>query len=83
MKMKFNHQRLRALRDSLHLSQYEFGKKIGLPPQYISMYEKGKGTPTIRTMLKIVAVFNLPSDYFFEQINHQTNNKTRRAANGA
>ena len=65
MKYYFRPTQLFKLRMAVGETQYEFGKRIGLPPQYISMYETGKSAPRIQTMLKIIDEFDLAVDYFF------------------
>lgn len=65
MAVKFDRTKLKALREAHGLSQYEFGRMIGLPPQLISAYERGRMKPRVMTLIKIINVFKLPGDYFF------------------
>lgn len=59
--------RIKHLREQLGLTQYEFGKKIGLPPQHISLYETGRMEPRARTLRKMINVFRLDPGYFFAE----------------
>lgn len=65
MAIKFQPDRLKALREDLGLSQYDFGKKIAQPPQVISAYERGKMTPSLKILVRLVDRFEKPFDYFF------------------
>lgn len=51
--------RIRQLRNSLHLSQTEFGAKINLSQNYIWMIEKGERTPSDRTLADICREFGV------------------------
>ena len=52
-------ERIRQLRNSLKLSQSEFGAKISLSQNYIWMIEKGERTPSDRTISDICREFNV------------------------
>ena len=52
-------ERIRQLRNSLKLSQAEFGAKISLSQNYIWMIEKGERTPSDRTISDICREFNV------------------------
>ena len=52
-------ERIRQLRNSLKLSQAEFGAKIGLSQNYIWMIEKGERTPSDRTVSDICREFGV------------------------
>ena len=52
-------ERIRQLRNSLRLSQSEFGAKIGLSQNYIWMIEKGERTPSDRTISDICREFGV------------------------
>lgn len=69
--------RIKQLRESQKLSQYDFGKKIDQSPQVISLYERDKMEPRLKTMRKIMEVFRLSADYFFpNEISHSRKRKT-------
>ncbi len=59
--------RIKQLRVSQGLSQYEFGRKIGQQPQVISLYEQGKMEPRLRTLQRLMTVFAVAPEYFFAQ----------------
>lgn len=42
-----------ALRRELHLTQDNFGKKLGLSKSLVNQYESGRSSPTVRTWLKM------------------------------
>lgn len=42
-----------ALRRELHLTQENFGKKLGLSKSLVNQYESGRSSPTVRTWLKM------------------------------
>ena len=65
MKTRFAPERIKALRTELGLSQYDFGKTIGQPPQVISMYEKGQTAPQVKVLARMSERYDKPIDYFF------------------
>lgn len=65
MKTRFNSSRIKALRTEAGLSQYDFGKSIGQPPQVVSMYETGKMMPTVKVLARMADRYEKPIEYFF------------------
>ena len=65
MKIQFSSERIKELRTASGLNQYDFGKRIGQPPQVISMYECGKMMPTVRMLARMAERYEKPIDYFF------------------
>lgn len=57
--------RLKELRKSKNISQYELGKMLGVSKVSISGYEKGTRTPSMEILLKIVKLFDVSTDYMF------------------
>ena len=55
--------RLRLLRRQYHLSQINLGRLLGVSKVSISNYEKGLRTPSMKTLLMILKVFNVSADY--------------------
>lgn len=51
--------RIKLLRAQTHLSQAEFGKRIGLSQNYIWMIEKGDRSPSDRTISDICRIFGV------------------------
>lgn len=64
--MKEIGKRLRLLRETLGLTQEEFGKKIGRTKGAISAYEKGERTPDKTTLMLIEKVFNVNPYWFLK-----------------
>lgn len=74
MKYKFQRAKMKALRSQLGLSQHLMGKRIGLPAQQISAYERGDYVPSTPVLIRLLNVFHLPADYFFVPFNYSDNN---------
>lgn len=55
--------RLKMLRRQYHLSQIELGRLLGVSKVSVSNYEKGLRTPSMKTLLMILNVFNVSADY--------------------
>lgn len=51
--------RIRVLRKELHLSQDEFGQRIGVARNTIANYETGNRTPMEQTILSICREYNV------------------------
>lgn len=56
-------ERLRILRDTLHLSQEEFGKRVGVTKTAISRLESGSNKITDRMLISISRAFNVDIDW--------------------
>ena len=56
-------QRLKAIRNALHLKQAEFGKRIGLSQPTIGQYEKETRPITERVISQLVAEYNINEEY--------------------
>ena len=54
-----NGERIRALRTKNHMSQDEFGAKIGLKRSGLSLIESGRNNPTEQTILSICREFGV------------------------
>lgn len=59
--------RLLALRQERGLSQRELARRAGVTNANLSMIEQGRVSPSITTLEKILAVFELPLAVFFAQ----------------
>lgn len=55
--------RLRTLRTSKGLSQYDFSKQIGISKSSVNMYERGEREPNFKTLERIADYFNVDMDY--------------------
>lgn len=56
-------KRLRNLRENQRLKQEELGKRLGLSPSTIGMYEQGRRQPDNEILLKISNIFDVSIDY--------------------
>lgn len=64
--MKGVGKRLKLLRETLGLTQEEFGEKIGRTKGAISAYEKGERKPDKTTLMLIEKVFNVNPDWLLK-----------------
>ena len=55
--------RIKEIRKDNHLSQSEFGKLLSVSQDNVSLWETGKGYPTIQHVITIAKTFNVSSDY--------------------
>ena len=58
--------RIRRLRRLLGMSQKEFAQHINSSQTLIALWEGGKNAPSEKSLDKIVAAFDLPSDFFLD-----------------
>ena len=63
--MKELGNRLRALRESIHLSQAKFADVIGSTQSSLNRYENGQATPSIELLRKYADYFDVSMDYIF------------------
>lgn len=63
--MKELGNRLRALRESIHLSQAKFADIIGSTQSSLNRYENGQATPSIELLRKYADYFDVSMDYIF------------------
>ena len=56
-------ERFKTLRLEKKLTQNELAKELGVSNKTISVYEKGTSSPTLETLEKIAAYFNVTIDY--------------------
>ena len=59
----FNGQRLRDARIAKGLTQEELGEIIGVTKGSVSLYESGKRTPKIETVLELIYALGVSADY--------------------
>ncbi len=55
--------RIKEIRKDNRLSQAEFGKLLSVSQDNVSLWETGKGYPTIQHVITIAKMFNVSSDY--------------------
>lgn len=63
--MKFN-EKILTLRKQYHLSQEEFGDKVGVSRQSVYKWEAGQSYPDTEKLLLISRVFNVSVDYLLK-----------------
>ena len=63
-------KRLRYLREKRGLSQLELAKKLNMPDQNVSNYERGFRQPDYETLDKIASFFNVTTDYLLGRSNN-------------
>ena len=63
--MKQLGNRLRALRESIGISQSKFADVIGSTQSSINRYENGQATPTVALLRKYADYFDVSMDYIF------------------
>jgi len=57
---RYNHVRLRALRNAAQLSQEEVGRRLGKATSTIVRYERGVIVPTARVVGMLAAIYDVP-----------------------
>lgn len=57
------YERIKTIRLNLHLSQKEFGKRIGISDAAVSKLEKGINNPSDQTIFLICSEFNVNAEY--------------------
>lgn len=63
--MKFN-EKIQALRKQKHLSQEEFGDRVGVSRQSVYKWEAGQSYPDTEKLLVISRIFNVSTDYLLK-----------------
>lgn len=63
--MKELGKRLRALRESIGLSQAKLAQEIGSNQSSINRYENGQAAPTVELLRKYADYFDVSMDYIF------------------
>ena len=72
--MKQLGNRLRALRESIGISQAKFADVIGSTQSSINRYENGQATPTVELLRKYADYFDVSMDYIFARTDHPEGN---------
>lgn len=55
--------KIKVLREGKNVSQKELAQAIGVSDVMISLYEQGKKSPSLPTIVKIADYFNVSTDY--------------------
>ena len=69
--MKEVGKRLRALRESLSLSQAKLAELLGITQSSLNRYENGQSTPTVEVFRKYADFFDVSMDYIFARCDKQ------------
>lgn len=69
------YQNLKALRDSLNMTQEEFGKSVGLAKSTYNNYETGAREPKSDFWIAIAQKYNVSIDYLMGLENLQNENQ--------
>ena len=64
--------RLKELRESRNLSQYELADELGVKQSTVAMWENGTNKPRHSTLIKIARFFNVQIDYISGESNSST-----------
>ncbi|MEQ2422963.1 helix-turn-helix transcriptional regulator [Megasphaera sp. CLA-AA-H81] len=72
---------LKKLREEKGLTQSELGKKLGISPSTVGMYEQGRRVPDVPILKKMSAFFNVSIDYLLENVNHNVPTKMPKDLN--
>jgi transcriptional regulator with XRE-family HTH domain len=65
MEMEFNPEALTELRKSQKLSRRQLADRIGVSQLTITGYEKGRTTPSVRVIGRLVGTLGCPLDALF------------------
>ena len=68
MNLKKFGKKLKLSRIKLELNQTELARKIGSNQKSVSRYETGTSLPSLRTFIKIVKMFDEPTDYYLNDL---------------
>lgn len=55
--------RIKEIRTENHLSQAQFGEKLSVSQDTVSLWEKGKSLPTTECVILIARTFGVSADY--------------------
>ena len=66
--LKILGSRIRELRKSKNLTQFELAEKIGLSTNFIGMVERGERNTTVDKIFKLAKAFNITMEEFFKKL---------------
>lgn len=66
--LKILGKRIRELRKSKNLTQFELAEKIGLSTNFIGMVERGERNTTVDKIFKLAEAFNITMEEFFKKL---------------
>ena len=56
---------MEAARVNARLTQSQAAAKLGITPETLRRYEKGKSSPSMQTVEKLCSIYQYPQDYIF------------------
>ena len=62
---EFPKMSLNAIRINAGMSQRKAANELGITPETLRSYEKGKTSPTIEMICKMEKLYQFPKDYIF------------------
>lgn len=74
--------RLRWLRQQHHLTLKELEERSGISRSSLSVYERGKGNPTLQTLERLACVFSIPVSQLLGETSEQAPQATPGQQNG-
>ena len=70
MEIKVVAERIREIRRENKLSQTEFGEKLNVSQDTVSLWEKGKSVPSAEYLVAIAQTFGVSTDYILGLIEY-------------
>lgn len=56
-------ERLKDLREEFNLEQKDMGERLNISASAYGFYEQGRNEPSLETLIKIAAIFQVSTDY--------------------
>lgn len=72
-------ERLRGIRESMHMTREEFSEKIDITDSFLGQIERGERALSVRTLRKVVKYTGVSADYLL--FGKDTNNETIQKIN--
>lgn len=72
-------ERLRGLRESMHMTREEFSEKIDITDSFLGQIERGERSLSVKTLKKVVRYTGVSADYLL--FGKDTNNETIQKIN--
>lgn len=69
-------KQIQRIRKAKGISQAGLARASGLAQSFISSVEKGRKSPTIRSLMKLAIALNVPPETFLESSRDQDNKKS-------
>lgn len=68
---------LREIRKERHLTQEELAHRSGYHPTYIGQLERGRKSPSLRTILSLAAALNVPGTELVKRVEQRAPNSVK------